>query len=827
MNPVPRHFGVNRRCDKFSASPRPLCAEDRSEYRQHRRSLMQAVVLIALVTVLTLSTPSTAQTDEMQLLIDRAQNWQSQGQPELARQEWSRILQIDPESIEAIVAIIQLDIATGQREAALQRLNQLRRLAPDHPQIGELSLAAEFAPRDMARLEEARASAAAGDSANAVRLYREAFGNRTPPPALATAYFHQLIEMPGGRERAFRELQAIIDRAEGPTRPFRVLLGQLKTYDPDERVSGMQILQSVATENQRDDSGRAALAAWKQALIWEDGSARSAAALSAYLALNDDTDLRRLRTRAQAEATQRAIDQRRSQAYRALARGDFETAERIFEDFLERSPNSLIDLEGLASTRLGQGRADEAIVLIDRALERASDRERLRLQRLRDDAELSEGFRQADSATAGGDIAQALSIYDGLVGRFPGEANVRAARGALLRAAGQPIRAITDYRQALAQRPDDPAIRSTLVELLLETDQSQDALRLIEATSPDQRNRLQRDPAWLLTEVAVYLANDDRRAARQAFERARRLPLPESAADRLRLAWAWHNTDPGAREIDELIDRIRPMDLSPTLRQDLRELSQIHLRAGIDRLVDAGEFEAAERRIQRAEQEHANDPDVIRLRNDLDLAIAWKLHERQNYSALYAKLMTLYFRTTLTDAQADEMRTLFRVGASAEATPLKRQRHFAAAAMIYNNLNRLFPDDPHYLRELGYLYLEAGQVQDAWAVLSTIRPEHDAGSYSAFLGAALGAGQLREAAALRDEALEHFPDDPDLWELGGTLEETRGRRRHALYYFEQALALRQLAEVQTRSSAAPRIQSFPLAPSTPLPAFSGASYGRP
>ena len=101
-------------------------------------------------------------------------------------------------------------------------------------------------------------------------MYRDAFGGNAPPAEWAVSYYETLAATPGGWEQATAALEEI-SRKNPSAQEYKLSLGRLYTYRPTMRMKGIALLETLTGEY-----GRSAQRAWKQALTWEAGSARSA-----------------------------------------------------------------------------------------------------------------------------------------------------------------------------------------------------------------------------------------------------------------------------------------------------------------------------------------------------------------------------------------------------------------------------------------------------------------------------------------------------------------------------------------------------------------------
>ena len=149
------------------------------------------------------------------------------------------------------------------------------RVNPNDPNIAKIqALASTKAQSD--RLRQAGDLARQGHNEEAMRIYRELYGDRPPDGDIALAYYQTLYGTASGKEaaiagharagRAQSRRHALSDRAR------RTML----TYDARTRAEGIRILK----EHPQDPNAQTAL---RQALIWDSANPASAAELREYL----------------------------------------------------------------------------------------------------------------------------------------------------------------------------------------------------------------------------------------------------------------------------------------------------------------------------------------------------------------------------------------------------------------------------------------------------------------------------------------------------------------------------------------------------------------
>src|SRR5215472_16273443 len=164
-----------------------------------------------------------------QVLIANAHALESRGRPDMAIQIWQQILLSDPKNTEALAGLARDFKLSGNLTQAETTLEKLRAINPNDPNIAKIqALASTRAQTD--RLRQAGNLARQGHNEEAMRIYRELYGDRPPDGDIALAYYQTLYGTSGGKDAAIAAMRALAQRNPGDSR-FAVALGQMLTYD--------------------------------------------------------------------------------------------------------------------------------------------------------------------------------------------------------------------------------------------------------------------------------------------------------------------------------------------------------------------------------------------------------------------------------------------------------------------------------------------------------------------------------------------------------------------------------------------------------------------
>ena len=292
-----------------------------------------------------------------QILIANAHALESRGRPDMAIQIWQQVLLSDPKNTEALAGLARDYKLSGNLTQSEATLEKLRAINPNDPNIAKIqAMASTRAQTD--RLRQAGNLARQGHNEDAMRIYRELYGDRPPDGDIALAYYQTLYGTADGKETAIAAMRALAQRNPGDTR-YAVALGQMLTYDAKTRAEGIRILK----EHQQELNAQAAL---RQALIWDSANPASAAELREFLKQHpqdieieqhlkeNEEKLVRMNSGIARTPAERA-------AFAALNAHRLDDAQARFTALLEKDPTNGRVAAGMGFLRMQQGNFAGAI----------------------------------------------------------------------------------------------------------------------------------------------------------------------------------------------------------------------------------------------------------------------------------------------------------------------------------------------------------------------------------------------------------------------------------------------------------------------------------
>src|SRR5258708_1759703 len=206
----------------------------------------------------------------VQVLVANAHALESRGRPDMAIQIWQQILLSDPKNIDALSGLARDYRLSGSMKESDAALEKMRAINPNDPNIAKIqALTSTRLQSD--RLRQAGELARQGKNEDAMRIYREIYGDRPPDGDIAMAYYQTMYGTANGKQEAIAAMRALASRNPGDSR-YQVELGTMLTYAASTREEGIKILQA----HPMDPNARQAL---RQALIWNSANPLSAGQL--------------------------------------------------------------------------------------------------------------------------------------------------------------------------------------------------------------------------------------------------------------------------------------------------------------------------------------------------------------------------------------------------------------------------------------------------------------------------------------------------------------------------------------------------------------------
>ena len=134
----------------------------------------------------------------------------------MAAQEWQQVLLSDPNNAEAMAGLAK-DLKLMGSDKAGEALDRLRSAHPNDPNIARI----EAMPSTVVasgQLRQAGELAQQGRLDDAMRIYRQLYGDHPPDGDIALAYYKTLYGTSTGKAEAIAGMRALADRNPGDAR---------------------------------------------------------------------------------------------------------------------------------------------------------------------------------------------------------------------------------------------------------------------------------------------------------------------------------------------------------------------------------------------------------------------------------------------------------------------------------------------------------------------------------------------------------------------------------------------------------------------------------
>jgi tetratricopeptide (TPR) repeat protein len=212
-------------------------------------------------------------------LLDKAHALEVRGRMDMAAQTWQQVLLADPNNVDALAGLARSAKLSGNAALADYYLDRLRAINPSDPNLARIKTMGSQASQT-AQLQQAGKYAQTGQYAQAMKIYRQIFGNAPPEGEWALAYYETESATEEGRPHAIAGLQALVKKYPADS-SYQIALGRILTYNPKTRAEGRQYLERHPNDPQ-------AIQALRQSLLWDSSNPASAADIRAYLTKHAD-----------------------------------------------------------------------------------------------------------------------------------------------------------------------------------------------------------------------------------------------------------------------------------------------------------------------------------------------------------------------------------------------------------------------------------------------------------------------------------------------------------------------------------------------------------
>ena len=472
--------------------------------------------------------PSTAQktvNDTRKILAEKARSLELRGRPDMALQSWQQILLSDPNNAEALAGLAKDYKLIGSPDKSNEALERLRSINPNDPNIAKIA-AMSSSRAESDRLRQAGELARQGKNDEAMRIYRDLYGDRPPDGDIGLAYYQTLYGTANGKQEAISAMRALTQRNPGDSR-FPVELGIMLTYDARTRAEGIRLLEAHA----KDADAQAGL---RQALIWDAANPSSASELRQYLKGHpQDTEISTHLKENESKLAQMNSGIARTAperlAFAALNAHRLEEAQRRFLAILDEEPDNARVQAGLGFLRMQENNFGAAISYLTQA-----EQNGFKARVVEDALEASRFWFTMGEATQAFDEDQfdlASAKYQAALAMRPKSREALNGLAGLLVKEQRFADAAGVYEQLLKVDPTSVDGGRGLFLAYARDGQTQKALSISSHYPPAVKAALAKDPEYLRTLAALYNGQNRPDEAKRTLTQALALPYPNNGAD--------------------------------------------------------------------------------------------------------------------------------------------------------------------------------------------------------------------------------------------------------------------------------------------------------
>lgn len=478
-------------------------------------------ILLASLAGVAMTASMSAQSAGRKALLDKAHSLETSGHIDLAAQSWQQVLLSDPNNAQAIAGLARWAKMSGNNTEAAKYLDRLRQINPANPAIASVQSMSSTKTQD-AKLAQAARLGKSGQPDQALKLYREIWGNQPPDGDWALAYYDTEAATNSGREDAIRGLRTLTKKYPSDSR-YAITLGRILTYQARTRAEGERMLRRYS----QDGTAQTAL---RQALGWDVQNPNSAGIIRDYLKQHRDEQLQQqlADTEARQAKSQSGLANTAAErtAYADLNANRLDEAQSRFMALSTEQPNNPRALAGMGFLRMKQSNFSGAIEYFEQA-----EQHGLRLITIHQALTTSrfwDAMQQATTALNANLLEQASAKYRAALAIRPDSPEAIEGLAGVSMKAQHPAEAVVDYQKLVRLHPGSA---SAWRGLFLAETQSADpnaALATSQRFPPDVRGELAKDPDFLRSLAAAYTAAGQDAQAQQVLAQALNLPFPDN-----------------------------------------------------------------------------------------------------------------------------------------------------------------------------------------------------------------------------------------------------------------------------------------------------------
>lgn len=337
---------------------------------------------------------SAAEAPLAQQLKQQAEFWTQRGKTENALDAWRKLLKLEPNHTQALLALLEYEANQGHSDLARAYYARLKSTQATAAQLklAEAALARSNPARNL-QLEEARKLARQGEVEKAIAAYQQAGAAEQLQGDAAAEYLQVLASSKNHYEQALTGIQKL-RRSAPNNHAYALLQAKVLTYREASRLQGIAELEQLSRQA---DVAKAAIDAWRETLSWMGNNPQTLQQVQRFLQRfpNDSTVRQQLQslqanagiaapatkqektssadqakassTSKKAAATASAQADPASRGFALLEKGEVKAAEAIFKAQIKAQPRQATGYGGLGLIRMREEQFIEARKLLRQA----------------------------------------------------------------------------------------------------------------------------------------------------------------------------------------------------------------------------------------------------------------------------------------------------------------------------------------------------------------------------------------------------------------------------------------------------------------------------
>jgi len=463
--------------------------------------------------------PANAPEATRAILIQKAHALEARGLPDMAIQLWQQVLLSDPKNAESLAGLAR-DLKLSGSGQAIEALDRLRKVNPNDPNIAKIQALAST-PAESADLRQAGDLARQGKADDAMRIYRQLYGDRPPDGDIALAYYQTLYATAGGKQQAIAAMRAAAARNAADPR-YSIGLGIMLTSAEKTRAEGIRILK----EHPQDLNAQTAL---RQAIVTDAANPDSAAELRDYLKDHpQDPELEGRLKENEAKLAEMNSGIARTPAERAafaaLNNKRLDEAEKRFTDLLSAEPSNGRAEAGMGLLRMQQNNFPDAIASLEKAQANG-----IKDRTVEDGLKVSHFWLtmgEASQASKQNQFEQTTVKYREALVLRPGSPEALNGLAGVLVKQQDDAGAALIYDQLLKAEPNSADAWRGLFLAYVRNHRNDRALAVADRFPAPVKAALSKDPEFLHTLAGAYQAANRTADAERVLAEALELPFP-------------------------------------------------------------------------------------------------------------------------------------------------------------------------------------------------------------------------------------------------------------------------------------------------------------